>query len=179
MESKHLLLLLPIGAFIYIMLTRNSSKSKSEIPVVASETGKPETGRTYAGQSNESYCLECIEGHTMLAQTEMRHALDRYRTAQQMTPGVTEKVRVAIAELQGIVEDARNIEGAAPEVKKGIREILDEVRWIRKGYGLSGKGLTIGYGTAEDLNELKSRIGNMQEKAYDLVSECPTCRVNL
>ncbi|OYD16927.1 hypothetical protein CH330_01275 [candidate division WOR-3 bacterium JGI_Cruoil_03_51_56] len=178
METKHLALLLPIGVFILILATQKHEPSHPSTGKEG-EVGKPTSGKTYAGQSNESYCLECIEGHTMLASTEMRHATDRYRTAGKMTPGVTEKVRVAIAEIAGIVEDARNTEGAAPEVKQGINEILDEVRWIRKEYGLSGRGLTTGHGTEKDLVELKSRVQAIQNKAYDLVSECPTCRVNL
>ena len=136
---------------------------------------RPATGRSFQGQTEESYCMECIEGHTMTALTEMRHALDRYRTANAMVPGVTEKVRVALQELMGIEEDAVNTAKADPLVKKGIDEILEEVRWIRKEYGLSGRGLTTGYGTMADLEELRSRIHALQTKAYALVKICPTC----
>lgn len=131
---------------------------------------------------NESYTTlhgilhNCTEGHTMAALTEMRHAIDRHRTAGKMTPGVTEKVRVAIAELQGINEDVRSTKDASPEVKKGLDEILNEVRWIRKDYGISGKGLTRGGGSLEDLEELRKRIFIMQTKAYALVEKCPTCK---
>lgn len=140
------------------------------------QTEKPESGRSFEGQSNESYCLECIEGHTMISSTEMRHAIDRFRSAGKMTEGVTEKVRVSIAELQGIEEDARNISNASPDVKAGINEILNEVRWIRKEYGLSGKGLTVGQGELADLENLRNRIFALQTKAYALVKKCPTCR---
>lgn len=119
----------------------------------------------------------CVEGHTMSALTEMRHALDRHRTAGKMTGGVTEKVRVAIAELMGINEDVRSLEDADPEVAEGLKQILDEARWIRKEYGMSGKGLTRGYGSQEDLEELRNRILIIQNKAYKLVEECPTCKV--
>lgn len=136
---------------------------------------KPEDGRSFTGQTDESYCVECIEGHTMIALTEMRHAIDRYRTAGKMTEGVAEKVRVAIAELQGIEEDAKNTANAAPNVKEGIDNILDQVRWIRKKYGVSGVGLTIGLGTEEDLIELRDRIQILQKDAYELVKVCPTC----
>lgn len=139
--------------------------------------GKPESGKTFKGQSSEAYCLECVEGHTMTALTEMRHAIDRYRTAGEMTEGSTEKVRVAIAELQGITEDVRSLDEADPEVRKGLQEILDEARWIRKEYGMSGKGLTRGYGDMSDLEELRNRILIMQNKAYDLVEKCPTCQI--
>lgn len=173
-------LLIPFGVFLFLILNRGETKpttpSSDKEEVIAKEV-KPESGRTFPEQSTESYCLECIEGHTMMASTEMRHALDRYRTAKKMTPGVTEKVRVAIAELQGIVEDARSTKEVSPEIKQGINEILDEVRWIRKEYGLAEKGLTVGRGSGKDLQELKSRIGKIQEKAYGLVEECPTCQV--
>jgi len=139
----------------------------------------PESGRTFEGQSDEFYCIECVEGHTMASLTEMRHALDRYRTAGKMTEGVTEKVRVSIAELTGINEDVKSTKDASPEVKRGLEEILDEVRWIRKEYGMSGKGLTRGYGNLEDLEELRNRIFILQSKAYALVEQCPACKPHI
>lgn len=138
---------------------------------------KPVSGRTFEGQSSESYCLECVEGHTMIALTEMRHALDRYRTAGEMTPGVTEKIRVAIEEMQGIVEDVKDLGNANPEVRRGLEEILDDVRWIRKEYGMAGKGLTRGYGEKRDLEDLRNKIFKIQNKAYILAEQCPTCNI--
>lgn len=139
-------------------------------------TERPQSGRTFAGQTDEAYCLECIEGHTMMGQTEMRHAIDRYRSAGEMTEGVTEKVRVAIRELEGIIEDARNTKGADIKVQRGINEILEQTRWIRKEFGVSGRGLTNGEGSMQDLEELRERIDAMQLKAYNLAKDCPTCR---
>lgn len=156
-------------------LEEDNPESEEDNPIDRS-IDQPLSGRTHAAQSDEAYCLECVEGHTMLASTEMRHAIDRYRTANRMTPGVIEKVRVAIAELQGINEDVRNTKGASPEIKQGLDEILDETRWIRKEYGVSGKALTRGYGDLKDLEELRSRILSVQNKAYVLVEKCPTCR---
>jgi hypothetical protein len=137
---------------------------------------KPQSGRTFSGQTDEAYCLECIEGHTMMAQTEMRHAIDRYRTAGEMTIGVTEKVRVAIREIEGIIEDARSTKGADIKIQKGLNEILEETRWVRKEFGVSGRGLTNGEGSMEDLTELRERIDALQEKAYNLAKDCPTCK---
>jgi hypothetical protein len=144
-------------------------------PAAPINSPRPQSGRSFKGQSDESYCVECIEGHTMLALTEMRHALDRYRTAGQMTPGVSEKVKVALSELMGIEEDAKNLEGADPKVRAGINSILNDVRWLRKEYGVSGVGLTIGMGTEQDLMNLRNRIQTMQNTAYELVKICPTC----
>lgn len=138
--------------------------------------GKPETGKTFEGQSDEAYCLECVEGHTMNALTEMRHAIDRFRTAGKMTDGVTEKVRVAISEIQGIKEDIKNTKNASSDVKKGLDEMLDEARWVRKEFGISG-GLTRGVGSMEDLEELRERIVAMNLKAYELVEQCPSCKI--
>ena len=137
---------------------------------------KPQSGRTFAGQTDEAYCLECIEGHTMLAQTEMRHAIDRYRTADGMTEGVTEKVRVAIREIEGIIEDARSTKSADIKVQKGLNEILEETRWVRKEFGVSGRGLTNGDGSMEDLTELRDRIDALQKQSYELAKDCPTCK---
>lgn len=136
---------------------------------------KPADGRSFSGQTEESYCVECIEGHTMTSLTEMRHAIDRYRTAGKMTEGVSEKVRVAIAELMGIEEDARNTSDAAPAVKAGIDNILNQVRWVRKEYGVSGVGLTVGQGAEQDLLNLRDKIQAIQNEAYNLVQVCPTC----
>lgn len=138
-------------------------------------TERPEDGRSFSGQTQESYCVECIEGHTMTALTEMRHAIDRYRTAGKMTEGVSEKVRVAIAELMGIEEDAKNTSNATPAVKAGIDNILNQVRWVRKEYGVSGIGLTVGQGEEQDLLNLRDKIQRIQNEAYTLVKVCPTC----
>lgn len=137
---------------------------------------RPQSGRTFSEQSDEAYCLECIEGHTMMAQTEMRHAVDRYRSAGEMNEGVTEKVRVAIREIEGIIEDARSTKGADIKVQKGLNQILEETRWIRKEFGVSGRGLTNGEGSMEDLTELRDRIDALQTQAYELAKDCPTCK---
>lgn len=152
-------------------------KKKLENVEPTVEPSRPTSGKTYADQSDTAYCIECIEGHTMVALTEMRHAIDRCRSAgDEITQGVSEKVRVAIGELMGILEDARNTEDAPPDVKKELNEIQDEVRWIRKEYGVSGKGLTAGGGTMTDLEEARNRIFKLQTKAYALVENCPTCK---
>lgn len=170
----------PIRRFL-----KGRKEEKEEKPVekkapVETEGGgaevKPLSGKSYEEQSQEEYCLECIEAHTMKSLTEMRHAIDRFRTAGKMTYGVTEKVRVSIGEIEGITEDVKNTQDASPDVKKGLNEILDEVRWIRKDYGLSGKGLTIGRGGSEELEELRKHIFALQLKAYALVEKCPTCK---
>lgn len=136
---------------------------------------RPDSGKTSSNQTDEAYCMECIEGHIMHAKTELRHALDRFRTSKEMNTGVVEKVRVAIQELQGIDEDVKNTKDATPQVKEGLDNILNEVRWIRKEFGVSGRGLTRGIGTQKDLEELRDRIDKLQEVSYDLVDECPSC----
>ena len=157
--------------------TEEPLKSGAHETLVDYEAVKPETGKTYPEQSNEAYCLECIEGHTMMSLTETRHAIDRFRTAGKMTPGVTEKVRGAIEEISGIVKDVKDTKDASPEVKEGLEQILEEVRWIRKEFGISGRGLTRGKGDMTDLEELRGRITKMNLKAYELVEKCPTCKV--
>jgi hypothetical protein len=157
-------------------LRERSERAKEPQPQTAASESKPESGRSFAEQTQEGYCVECIEGHSMIAATETRHAIDRYRTAGKMTEGVTEKVRIAIQELQGIIEDVRSTENAPPEVKQELDKILDEVRWIRKEYGISGKGLTIGQGELQDLETLRERIFGIQTRTYVLVSKCPSCR---
>lgn len=161
--------------------------SVPKVPLTQKTTVKetiPASGRTFQGQTDEAYCLECLEGHTMTALTEMRHALDRYRASGEMTSGVAEKVRVALAELMGITEDVKNTKDASPEVKKGLDEILNEVRWIRKEYGVSGRGLTRGIGSTKDLEELRDRIETINKKSYEIAdltkgkfsSKCSVCK---
>jgi hypothetical protein len=137
--------------------------------------GRPVSGKTRPEQTDESYCLECVEGHTMRAQTELRHAIDRFRTAGEMTPGVEEKVRVAIREIAGIEEDVTSTKGADPKVSEALSKILDKSRWIVKGYGVGGKGLTIGRGSMEDLEALRAEVGAIQDTTYKIVGACPTC----
>jgi hypothetical protein len=136
---------------------------------------RPESGRTYAGQTTEAYCAECIEGHTMKSLTEMRHAIDRYRTSGEMSEGVLEKTRVAIGELLGIDEDVKDPKNVSPEIKEDLNRILDKARWIRKEYGVGGKGVTAGMGGLKELEELRNEIGSLQIASYALVKKCPTC----
>lgn len=155
--------------------TPTENELRVMIPSGEQRGGRPVTGKTHVGQSDEEYCLECVEGHTMKAHTEMRHAIDRFRTAGEMTEGVKEKVRVAIEEISGIDEDVKSTKGADPKVSEGLDKILDKARWIRKRYGLGGVGLTVGQGGMKDLEALRSDIDSVQESAYKLVGQCPTC----
>lgn len=152
-----------------------TKKSISTLPIEKTEPAKPDSGKSFSGQSDEAYCHECIEAHIMNAKTELRHALDRFRTSKEMSPGVVEKVRVAIQELQGINEDVKNTRDVDPQIKKGLDGILDEVRWIRKEFGVSGRGLTRGLGTQKDLEELRDRVDKLQDVSYDLADDCPSC----
>jgi hypothetical protein len=130
---------------------------------------------------NESYVTlhgilhNCVEGHTMKSMTELRHAIDRFRTAGEINEGVAQKVRVAIGELMGIDEDVKNVESAPAEVKEGLTKILDRARWIRKEYGVGGKGLTAGLGELKDLEALRNEVGDLQVEAYQLIKKCPMC----
>ena len=151
----------------------NLVKNKPENPP---STNKPTSGKTLLGQSDESYCVECISGHTMTALTEMRHALDRFRTSNEMTDGVQEKVRNAVGELMGATYDIGNLSKADPKVREELNAILNEIRWIRKD-AESVKGLTRGYGSLEDLEDLRNRILSIQNKAYEIYKYCPTCAI--
>jgi hypothetical protein len=144
-------------------------------PSPSSPGPKPESGKSYSGQTSEAYCVECVEGHTMKSLTELRHAIDRYRTSGEMNEGVVEKVRVSIGELTGIDEDVKNVENAKPEVKQALNKILDKARWIRKEYGLGGKGLTAGRGDMKDLEQLRNDVGELQVESYQLIKNCPLC----
>jgi len=104
-----------------------SSKSKSGIgsgqEYIAPEVGGKYKFAPWEGQTDSGYCIECTEGHLLKAATEMRHAVDRYRTAGSMTDGVTEKVRVAMQEVVGIDEDIANLKMAPENVKAELGEI--------------------------------------------------------
>lgn len=179
--QSELPMLAPLNAVSAQKVMPEPLKETSNAPSVGVHTpgsepgGKPPSGKTFAGQTNAQYCLECVEGHTMKALTEMRHAIDRHRTAGESTEGVQEKVQGALEEISGIDKDVTGLEKAPPEVKKGLEEILDKARWLRKEYGLGGKGLTVGQGSIEDLEALRGEIQGMQTKTYQLVSKCPVC----
>jgi len=155
--------------------TKTMEPSKPKETTKTMEPSKPVSGRTYEGQTDSGYCIECTEGHLMKAATEMRHAVDRYRTAGSMTDGVVEKVRVALQEVVGIDEDIANLKNAPDNVKAELREILDKSRWLRKEFGISARGLTIGEGGMKDLEDLRQAIFDMQTKTYQVAKHCPIC----
>ena len=160
-----------------VPLTAESPEKTPSLPqtTVVPSFIKPSSGKSYTGQTSEGYCVECVEGHTMASITELRHAIDRYRTSGQMNEGVVEKVRVAIAELTGIDEDVKDVKAATSEVQEGLGKIVDKARWIRKEYGVGGRALTAGQGSLQDLEQLRNEVGNLQLESYQLLKKCPMC----
>jgi len=130
----------------------------------------PESGHTSENQTSFGYCLECLEGHILAAVTETRHAVERFNSSRKMTRGVVEKIRVVLAEVQGIDEDIGEAEAPTPEAELQLKQILDASRWIRKNFGLGGIGLTIGKGTEADLKNLRKQVLYLQKMIYNLAS---------
>ena len=135
---------------------------------------KPEYGaeaKSYEGQSDESYCLECIVKHSQSAAMAMTEAIQRAEAGDPALEGVKEKVKAAVRQLTGIEEDAGNVSEPA------VRALDTMGRSIRKYVYTTGA--EIGKASKEQLYETQNLIEELVNASY-LAREvqegdCPGC----
>lgn len=128
--------------------------------------------KSFEGQSDVDYCIECAVKHGQTAQVLMREATQRAEVSGPSAPGVKEKVRGVTAELTGVEHDTDTVGDPS------VMALNTMARGVRKFIYTSGA--EIGRASKEDLNEAKILIGKLVEAAYMAreAVDCPTCSLH-
>jgi len=128
--------------------------------------------KSFAGQSDEDYCIECIVKHSQSAAMAFKEAIQRAEAGDPSLPGVQEKVRAAVRQITGIEEDVGNVSdttiSALDTMGRGIRKYIYTT------------GAEIGGASKEELYEAQYLIEELVKSSY-LAREaqdgdCPHCR---
>ncbi len=137
--------------------------------------GKQEYGgdaKSFAGQSDVDYCIECAVKHGNGAKVLMREALQRAEAADPSSQGVLEKVRGVTEELTGVEHDTDTVG------HPGVMALNTMARVIRKQIYTSGA--EIGRASKEDIQGIKVLIDELVDAAYlareAQEEDCPSCR---
>lgn len=128
--------------------------------------------KSYEGQSDVDYCIECAVKHGQTAHVLMREAVQRAEVSGPEAPGVKEKVRGVTAELTGVEHDTDTVGDPS------VMALNTMARGVRKFIYTSGA--EIGRASKEDLLEAKTLIRKLVEAAYMAreAVDCPTCSLH-
>jgi len=135
------------------------------------ELEEPVEGRSFEGQTEISYCLECLLKHSQTAKVLMREALQRAEAGTPRVTGVQEKVRGVVEELCGFEDDSDTLEN------EGVTGLNTMARELRK-YIYTSRA-EIGGASMEQLREIKRMVDQLVDASYMVaqVEECAACRV--
>lgn len=119
---------------------------------------------SFAGQSRENYCLECLNKHYSTALKYIEEAEDRSLKSGQ---GVQDKVRVALKEIAGSEDDFGLSDD--PDFQRSLDKVKGVQRAIRKK--IRAKNLTTINTSKEDLREIKNDLQGLLNETYKLAEE--------
>jgi len=97
-----------------------------ELKEIGVKDGYGHEAKSFEGQSDVDYCLECCNKHSQTASIFMTEALQRAVAGGPGLPGVQEKVRAAIRELTGFEDDTETVNNSA------VMELNTMARTLRK-----------------------------------------------
>ena len=143
-----------------------------ELKEIGVKDGYGHEAKSFEGQSDVDYCLECCNKHSQTASIFMTEALQRAVAGGPGLPGVQEKVRAAIRELTGFEDDTETVNNSA------VMELNTMARTLRK-HVYSTKA-EIGGASLEDLQGIKELVDNLVDASYFVrqaeEEDCPECR---
>lgn len=116
------------------------------------------TGRSYEGQTELSYCVECCVKHSQTAKVLMREGLQRAEADTPSSPGVQEKVRGVVEELVGFEDNSDTVEN------ERVIALNTMARALRKY--IYTTGAEIGRASITELRRVKSMIDQLVEATY-------------
>jgi DNA-directed RNA polymerase subunit F len=127
--------------------------------------------KSFKGQSDIGYCIECSLKHSQTAKVLMREALQRAEAGKPRDPGVQEKVRGVVEELCGLEDDTMTV---SSEMVSALNTSARELRKF-----IYTKGAEMGKASLEDLKEIKGMVDQLVEASYTVraAEECPQCDV--
>lgn len=125
------------------------------------------TGRSYEGQTELSYCIECMEKHSITAKVLMREGLQRAEADTPSSPGVQEKVRGVVEELAGFEDDSDTVEN------ERVIALNTMARSLRKY--IYTTGAEIGKASVTELRKIKAMIDQLVDATYLVRREEEAC----
>lgn len=164
--------------------TDNSEKPivkelRSEVESSKAERESSQGYKSYDGQSDLEYCLECISGkHIPEAITLTQEAIDRSLRSGQ---GVDDKMRAVVRTLAGTSDDFPSQESLSEmpaEAADRFRKLQSGVREVRKK--IWAKRLTRGASDKRDLEEIRRDLESLEDLGYeisDMLPECEECMI--
>lgn len=135
------------------------------------EGGYGHEAKTYPGQSDVDYCLECAVKHSQTASILMLEALQRAEAGGPGLAGVQEKVRGAVRELTGMEDDTETVNStpvmALNTMARALRKHVYETK------------AEIGGASMEDIRDIKELSDKLVEASYlaRQGEDCPDCEV--
>lgn len=126
--------------------------------------------KSFAGQTDEDYCVECAVKHGQTAAILMQEALQRAEVGSPRLMGVIEKVRDTVKEICGMETDTDTVHS------QKVMALNSAARELRK-FIYTSKA-EIGQASIEDLRKIKVMVGQLVDAAYIVRSsvECPACQ---
>ena len=127
--------------------------------------------KSFEGQSDLEYCIECAIKHSQTAKVLMREALQRAEAGDPGLEGVKEKVRGVVEELLGLEDDTDTVDNEmVTALNTSGRELWKFIYTT---------GAEMGKASMEDLREIKRMVDQLVEASYTVraAEECPACNV--
>jgi len=141
--------------------------SNPRLPQTTPLPSRKPTGRSYEGQTELSYCVECCIKHSQTAKVLAREALQRAEADMPSSPGVQEKVRGVVEELAGFEDDSDTVEN------EKVVALNTMARALRKY--IYTTGAEIGRASITDLRRMKSMVDQLVEATYLVRKGEETC----
>lgn len=127
--------------------------------------------KSFEGQSDVDYCIECAVKHSQTVSMLMTEALQRAEVGDPGLLGVQEKVRGAVRELTGLEDDTETVKNPA------VMALNTMARALRKHIYTSKA--EIGGASMEDVRDIKDLSEKLVNASYLAreAEDCPTCNV--
>ncbi len=157
---------LPLIVGLAMQRKKEMAESLADIPEKKRDeawfipTAETDTYKSYKGQTEASYCAECLVKHFSRASTYLTEGIDRSLKDGQ---GVESKVREALKEIEGIKDDLPK-KKVSEDLKQRFEHIDMVHREISKEIGAKGLGIKA---DKEALREIRGKVDDLLTYAYD------------
>lgn len=128
--------------------------------------------KSYTGQTDVDYCVECAVKHSQTAKVLAREALQRASSGSPGDRGVQEKVRGVVEELCGLEDDTTTV---GHERVTALNTLARELRKY-----IYTTGAEVGGAGMQELEEVKAMVDRLVEASYTVraAEECPACQAD-
>ncbi len=146
-------------------------KDELELRDAGVKDGYGHEAKSFEGQSDVDYCIECAVKHSQTARMLMSEALQRAEAGNPSLLGVQEKVRAAISEITGFEDDTETVNHSTVMA-------LNTMVWALRKHIYASKA-EIGDASMEELRDIKGLTDKLVDASYMAreAEECPTCKI--